>query len=419
MKDKIIFWIDADLTHYGLAKYLKDEYDCDLYGIFDMTDKPKEFFKTQNLVGFEKIWFYHDYIHRTNDKPDIEYLTKIEEKYNLNLWLIAHNERIFFNYNEFYKFTTNEVLKILEQECKFFEKVLDETSPDFLIMRAGDLQQTKIFYDICKARGIKPLLLGQTRFAFRSIVSPLWHEIDPLDYSYKEKMQNRTPEELLNYLKGVELFKASANFANKFRGSKTSRIKAIYEFLTSHNSNVRTHYTYYGRTKLRILIKMPLLLFRGKIRENYIDRKLVHNIDDKTPFFFFPLHVDQESTLLLGAPFHTNQLEIVTNIIKSLPPGYQLYVKEHPIMKVRGWRNISFYKQLLSLPHIKVLHPSVTPDKIMRSCSLVLAITSTALWKRLFTKNHQLFLPILHSQDYHQYAELEIWKNYRRSFVKV
>ena len=140
MSDKILFWMDADLIHYGLAKYLKDIYDCDLYGIFDITNKPKEFFKTQELVKFEKNWFYHEHIQQTNDNPDIEYLAKFEKKYNINLWVIAYNERIFFKYNEFYKFTTNEILKILERECKFFEKVLEEVIPYFLIMRAGDLQ---------------------------------------------------------------------------------------------------------------------------------------------------------------------------------------------------------------------------------------------------------------------------------------
>ena len=378
MKDKIIFWLDADLTHFGLAKYLQEHYDCDMYAIIDITNKPKKFFKTQQLVKFQKIWFYHDYIQKSNDLPDMAYLAEFEEKYKINLWLIAHNERIFYNYNEFYKFSTNEVLKILEQECKLFETVLDETNPDFLIMRAGDLQQTQIFYELCKAKGIKLLLLGQTRFAYRYIISPYWHDIDPIRNLSESTKQNKTFDELLNYWKGIDLFKNQSDVIAEFRGSKMSRVKAIYKFLTSDNQNVKTHYTYYGRTKLRVLIKMTILLTRGKIREFYINRNLIREIKEKVPFFFFPLHVDQESTLLLGAPFHTNQLEIITNIAKSLPVGYQLYVKEHPVMKMRGWRSISYYKQLMNLPNVKVLHPSINPDEIMKKCSLVLAITSTA-----------------------------------------
>ena len=71
--------------------------ECDLYGIFDVTDKPKKYFETQKVVEFKKIWFFHDYILQTKRKPDMEYLSLVEKKYNLSLWLIASNDR-FFNH---------------------------------------------------------------------------------------------------------------------------------------------------------------------------------------------------------------------------------------------------------------------------------------------------------------------------------
>lgn len=383
MKDRILFWIDADLTHFGLAKYLLDQYDCDIYAVFDVTDKPKKFFEAQQIIKFQKIWFYHDHIHKTKNSPDITYLTKFEEKYNIKLQLIAHNERIFYNYNEYYKFNTDEIFRILEQECKFFEQVLDEIKPQFLIMRATDLQHNHIFYELCKAKGIKPLLLGQTRFAYRPLISPYWHQIDPITNN-NDKEHDKTFDELLSYLRGTDLFKQSTDYVNQFQYSKLAKIKAISRFLFSNNSNPDTHYTYYGRTKLKVVIKTIVFLLKRKIREYFINKNLIRKITDETPFLYFPLHVDQESTLLLGAPFHTNQFELITNIIKSLPIGYQLYVKEHPIMRIRGWRRIAEYKQLLKLHGVKVIHPSVKPEEIIKKCSLVLSITSSASLEAAF-----------------------------------
>ena len=69
------------------------------------------------------------------------------------------------------------------------------------------------------------------------------------------------------------------------------------------------------------------------------------HIETKKPFIFFPLHLEQEMSLLIQAPFYTNQLEIIKNLVKSLPIGYELYVKEHPLMYVRSWRKISIYKE--------------------------------------------------------------------------
>ena len=93
MKPKLIFWIDSNFYYFGLAKSLQEMLDCELYSIIEITDKPKKFFKKQQIVNFKKIWFYHDYIKNTNQKPDLKYLQSIEKKYGINLWLIAFNDR--------------------------------------------------------------------------------------------------------------------------------------------------------------------------------------------------------------------------------------------------------------------------------------------------------------------------------------
>src|SRR3989338_9588009 len=118
MKDKIIFWIDAFPLSFFLSYYFGKQYDCELYAIMDITDQPKKFYQKQKLVNFKKVWFYHDHI--TIKKPDLNYLKSFEEKYKINLWTLAYNERIFYQYNEFYKFSLDEVLSILEHECKLF-----------------------------------------------------------------------------------------------------------------------------------------------------------------------------------------------------------------------------------------------------------------------------------------------------------
>ncbi len=55
MTDKILFWIDSDLTYFGLAYYLQKKTDAKFSGIIDITNKTKNFFNTQKLVDFEKL----------------------------------------------------------------------------------------------------------------------------------------------------------------------------------------------------------------------------------------------------------------------------------------------------------------------------------------------------------------------------
>ena len=62
MKPKIIFWLDRGLVEFGVAKTISEKINCDLYGIFEVTNNPKQFFQNQKIVSFEKKWFYFDHI---------------------------------------------------------------------------------------------------------------------------------------------------------------------------------------------------------------------------------------------------------------------------------------------------------------------------------------------------------------------
>ena len=150
MKPKLLFWIDQGLLHFGLAKFIQENLDCEIYSIFEVTEKVKKFFQNQKIVNFEKKWFYHDYLQNIDTKPDLDYVSKIEKQYGINLWKLAINERLFYRFNNFYNFKENEILSILEKECRFFENIL-EIKPDFVIGERPQMHHSQLFYEICKA----------------------------------------------------------------------------------------------------------------------------------------------------------------------------------------------------------------------------------------------------------------------------
>ena len=123
MKDKILFWLETGSPHLGIAKYLDENHDCELFTIVN-TNKGKKFFQKQNIIKFIKTWYLHDNVIKSNKKPDLQYLSSFEKKYQINLWNIVYSDVILSQYNNFYKFTENEILSVLEQICKFFEGIL-------------------------------------------------------------------------------------------------------------------------------------------------------------------------------------------------------------------------------------------------------------------------------------------------------
>ena len=59
MVDRILFWIDAGLIHFGIAKNLQEKLNADLYVIYDFNNHLTKSFKNQKLVNFKKEWYFN------------------------------------------------------------------------------------------------------------------------------------------------------------------------------------------------------------------------------------------------------------------------------------------------------------------------------------------------------------------------
>ena len=384
MKPKILFWIDIEFIYFGIAKYLCKNYDCDAYAIIDVNQKAKNFFQNQNIVSFKKSWYYLDHIHIDKQDPDIEYLKLFEKKYGIKIWNLVFGERSFYNFNDFYKFDYNEMLCIIEQECKFFESVLNDTKPDFIIIKMTDWHHNQLFYELCKAMGIKILMTVPTRFGFRVIISEDISKLDSEIVNTSSDLNVNSPEELKKYLDAHNSFKQATRFTKDYRSFNWYKLKtSLRFFLNPFNSGYQMRYSNYKRSRMKIFKRQFTLAIKRYFRESFINKNFINTIPN-TSFVFFPMHYEPERTLSTDAPFFTNQLETITSIAKSLPIEFKLVVKEHPVMKTLGWRKISYYKELLDLPNVVLVHPSMTPESLYKKCSLVITTTGTAGFEAAF-----------------------------------
>ena len=83
----------------------------------------------------------------------------------------------------------------------------------------------------------------------------------------------------------------------------------------------------------------------------------------------------------------TEIVVVATNVAKSLPMGMMLYVKEHPVMRDEGWRDIEYYKQFLKLPNVKLIHPLISSHDLIKKCKIAMTISGdvgleAALYKK-------------------------------------
>lgn len=386
MNNKILFWQTSDWYDYNLA-YSLQENDLRLYAIIDTVKKPKEFFLNQKFVNYEKIWFYHDAI-KKNKKYSLKYLEKFETKYNLNLWLLAYNERIFYNFNPYYTFSTDEVLSILEQECKFFESILEQIKPEFLIISLPWQHQGELLVQMCKAKGIGILMINTSELGGGSKNWTISEGLGKNFYNKKTITNNSKNLSFKKLREQLENWKSNENMRKisqeKPDNRKLKRMFAGFEMLSGSNENAKTHFSYYGRNKTKIIKNEIMYELQLKKRESFINKNFNKKYNQTDKIIYFPLHMEEERSLLIDAPFFTNQIEIIKHIVKSLPIGYQLFVKEHPFMKFRGWREISEYKEMMNLPNVKMIHHTVNSLDLIKDCELVISINSTAGFEAAF-----------------------------------
>jgi len=398
MKQKILFWLDADLTQFCIAYYLQKNLDCELFAVIDITNRPKEFFKEQNLIKFEKIWFYHDNINK-NKKPDMDFLKKFEIEKGINLWQLALNERIFYRFNDYHSFSKDEMLSILSQECLFFEEILDSHNFDYFLTKETALHHHHLFYEMVRARKIKTSILNISPLGNRCFLSQEYMKID-FPEKHQFTSQNKTFEEIQEFRKKGALSKQHASYTEKHGSSKIERIKAAIQFLLiSNNSNEDTHFTYYGRKKLKVLFNEIRLSIEKKKRKKFLDKNSQYKINQENPFVYFPMHVEPERSTLLAAPFYTNQIEVIRHIAKSIPIDHILLVKEHPSQELREWREISDYKQIIDIPNVRLIHPTVKSDELMKSSSLVISIGGTSAFEAAFFRKPSIIFTELGYQQ--------------------
>jgi hypothetical protein len=403
MKDKIIFWCGFDFTQFCMAYYFQKQYDCEMYSIVDITNTTKKFFKTQKLVNFKKSWFLHDQYDYGKKNPDFKYLKNFEKKYKINLWQLAFNERIFYGFFDFHKFSSNEILSIVEQICKFYEKFFEEVKPDFFITKLTAFHHLELFRKMCEFHNVKILMLSNPKVPTKTIISE-----DDIKFDYVKDLEDLDDND-------ASFEKIRTMYDNLSRGNKSKDLvaefwkqhgnnsiitaaKIFFNYLFSSNSNLKTHYNYYGRTKFRVIQNLILLKIKKRIRKSYIDRNFPKDFSLEQPFIFFPLSVILERHILIGAPYSINQIELVKHIAKSLPVGYRLLVKEHPAQSSREWRSLSEYKELVNIPNTTVLHPDFDDEKLIKNSSLVISTAgSIGFQANLMEKPSLVFGDVLYS----------------------
>jgi|TARA_B110000495_G_scaffold187744_1_gene187401 hypothetical protein len=385
----ILVWLDQGPYAYinlGIATSLSKLHNFNFYGIV-ATHQDISFFNNQKNINFNEIIYYPDcYINKSS--YDIDYLKKSEEEFGLNLWLDVYGERFFHEHRtNFHKFSKSEILIIVENTIKFFSELIERISPKLIIMQtAGENIANTILYKIAKKLNIKILMVNPTHIHNRVVVSDnliskeISKDFEKIIGNFNEELQDFGPD----YIKNKTLIE-TIKVQNEFNFDDSNTSEKISHYINRINNDPEPIYQNVGKTKLKMIKSKILTNFETKKRKAFLDKNSIFEIQDKK-FLYFPLQTEPEAKILSISPFFSNQLAVIENIARSIPVDFILYVKEHPGQGLKLWRSIEFYKKLIELPNVKLIHPSVNPRDLISQSSCVVSITGSTGFEALFYK---------------------------------
>lgn len=392
---------------HAIARTLQERYGVSDFCGYVYTRASYDFLKKQTDISYDTLLLDSELHDRyKNERLDHAYLNELQKKIGLpSLWPFLAVDRVLMSGQlvreypyDHCKYTHEELLRILQVHAKAIEKMLDEEKPDFLFCSVIGGVGAMLLFHLCKARGIKIVLLNTGCIRDRWLLSETYDSFTGVDAAFDNErarlLSSPAREQAEAFLKAfrekpIPYIKTTTpqsqpvsrekqfKFLNPKKGWQ-SLSTWLREVRTSLSDRSRKDYDYIGPWNyLRDLAKRKT---RNLIGAN----DLFDAFEPDEDFAFFPLHYEPEVSLLLQAPYYTDQAHLIKQIAKSLPVHMKLYVKEHPAMV--EYRQRDFYQTIKKMPNVKLIPPTMSGYEVLPYAKLILTITGTSGWEGTFLK---------------------------------
>ena len=362
--------IAADLSrHYGFTEF------CGL-----VWGRSQLCFLDKREVNWSRVEIISDHIRQTlpSVKLDLDYLRSAEQKYGMpNFGLMICSDRWFG------KKPYQWILRFLQMSIQLVERMYEETQPDIVVIDPVADLMSYLHYAIAVKKNIPCYSMSSgrilDRFALCNNPYQLWQRVDEL---FKRKLQHLLiPEELARAEMFLKKFQQEKNYKLINQSNYLSLNFVKHQIL----GIARSIKNYLADPFNPIPLRPPQLIaakFNRIIRLVMI--QIFHYFEKPVAgekYILYPLHFEPEAATLILAPYFTDQLSLIENISRSLPVGYKLYVKEHPVSV--GRRSFFYYNRIRCLYNVRLIHPSSEVPSLIKNAAAVATISGTIGWEAL------------------------------------
>jgi len=246
----------------------------------------------------------------------------------------------------------------------FWRREFDEKQPD-LLLNAG-----KVLCVLARSRNIPARVLAGSRFKNLHYwaVNEFFENPD-FEAAYRTARPSAD-------LKLLQPYDSHLRYRAHFRRESTlwRTLKTIgYMILERAYWKIRGYEKAKGYY-LRQNISYQFRRYRGMQR---MTRRGLAGVDGfaARPFAFFPLATEPETSLQMLSPEYHYQLPAIASVVRDLPAGVELAVKEH--YAAAGRRPVDFYGQISEFKNVRFMNMAELGIEAVRASRAVVTISGT------------------------------------------
>lgn len=367
-----------------VAQELKRKYDITSLFIREVGPiENQEVFEFENEL--ERIW----------DALDIsgESLGKLQAQYpDFNFMRALYSEREFNFYPQYFgdqAIGYDHQLRYMVGCFKIFELWLGKNEISCVVSELIIGLADSVLKEVCDSLGILYVSVRQSKMIPGVVVCDPYYDV-PRDMMeiYAEFLGNGIPKEFLKPAQQHidELRKKISHPSYMEVTKKPFRLISSYK-VKEFIKRLSTEKIPVCRVSARrhpVLNPIRWSLYKWlNIRRSAFsfDRWFSKDIPYDIKYLVYPLHYEPEASTSVRAFYFSDQMALIRLLVKLLPIGVYLVVKEHG--GNQGYRKSLFYKELYYIPNVILLGPRYDVSTLLKNCLGVITLTGRMGWEGL------------------------------------
>lgn len=272
----------------------------------------------------------------------------------------------------------------------YWNGVLDELKPDIYIMSMLPHSiYNYMLYELAKRRGIRTILFDDIWFVGRLV---MYRDIWNGNAEIKDALAH-------NMIKGITMADMGEEFRRYYRRQTENERVPVPTYMIEQRSiaegwGLFTHRLQAAKKAiqrgnfLRLAVHFAERKLSGNLKKEYA--AVVSQPDLSVPYVYFPLSFQPERTTSPQGGMYHDQILVAETIAAALPPGWRLYVKEHPS---QWWRRTKeryssaryrgYYRRLARIPHTRLVPVETDSALLLERSQAIGTVTGSAGWEAL------------------------------------